>query len=292
MTVHIAAAGENRGRVIVWMPSDGDISASLMADTLAVAGAYAAEIETLTIDDGEVARAAEFVISRTVALGGVSLSVDGGDGTLRATGFARLADRSNRNFAREARRRSVPFLATHVAGYGAEAIGQACRDKGPWNAIVVPAGEPGALARKVESIFATIDGVTAVIIAAHATRTATPAGPIVAVVEDHDSMGSILRVAERLSGSTYLPMTLIVSATQLEEARWLESQARLLDSGFDKLKFETVVQSDPRARPVRAILERLQPRFVIARYGGCVAPEGDGLYSAIAASAAAHFLVR
>src|SRR5690606_5719008 len=134
MTVHVAEAGEQRGRVVLKLGCT-EPSQVVLEAAIRIAQAFHSEIESLFVEAPQLIDAARFPFTREISLvGGRSRELT-----------AEAVERQLRHAAREltqriaalARLAEVPTRSTVVREEPIEAMERACRECGPWNVIAL-----------------------------------------------------------------------------------------------------------------------------------------------------------
>lgn len=287
MIAHVAAAGENKGRVLLCIgggDEGDDFAANAAFD---IAKAYSSEIEVLAIGHSEIARAEALSLARHVSHWPSTSSTASWDDISRD--YALLSERSLRAVELRARRRNIPFRSRMADGDGITALKEACLVSGPWNAIVLGSSHAQTSAAVAE-IFTTIEGATAVIACKSCAMTAN--GQVLAVIEDQEQLPSILRVAQRISFATRRQPRIMIVASNASDGAWLDAQARLTAGPDCGMAFDPVHTTASDVFATTDIIRRQKPAFVIARFGGTAAPDGQHLDAVIRNTGAAYFLVR
>ena len=124
-------------------------------------------------------------------------------------------------------------------------------------------------------MISTIHGTTGVVVAglmAHRIQ-----GPIVAVVEEIERLGPMLKAADRIKEATGGPVKLLLVGDRQDELAWLEGEARLLFSDGEKTPFEVVLVEGADTLAVAEVLRRQGAGFVMAQYGGLAVPAEGSL---------------
>jgi nucleotide-binding universal stress UspA family protein len=273
MIAHVAAAGERSGRVVLWL---GGAAASRVAieAALQLAQTFQAEIESLYVEDRQLFDLAEFPFARAIGDAGGGWQPLPQEGLERQLRFAAAA--LHRQVAEAAAAVSIPCHARVVRDEPMRAVARACAENGPWNLVVV--GEPLRAGDEMRlcGLFEEVRDTTgAVITGPLACRTR---GPVVAVVEEFDRLGPMLKTAQRLAAVAGGDVKLTLAGDRRDELAWMEGEARLLCAGEDGevAEFETVLAANDDPAPLAAVLQRYKPGFALAQYGGrLVAPEAS-----------------
>ena len=272
MIAHVAAAGEQRGRVVLHLTHGATSSVALEA-AMRVAQAFQSEIESQFVEDLQLIELAAFPFAREISLNGqrtVPLSPE-----RIAEDMRHAASALHRQIRELARRSDVPYRATIVRDEPVRAVARACAECGPWN--VVALAEPlgagsGVLLR---DLFAAVGGTTGVVVVGPNAKRTT--GPVTVEVETITDVEPMLRAARRLlpvTGSTTI--TLLLVARSEAETMEMEDQARLVigADGVTQIARATLAHGAPIELAER--LRRSGSGFILARFGGLLVPaDGD-----------------
>jgi len=105
-------------------------------------------------------------------------------------------------------------------------------------------------------------------------------GPVVAVVEEFERLGPMLKAAQRLSATIGGEVRLCIVGDRRDELAWMEGEARLLcadgESG-EIAGFESVLAANDDPAPLADVLRRHKPGFALAQYGGRLIAAGASL---------------
>ena len=307
MIAHVAEASEESGRVLFWLEPKALTCASAIDGATRLAAAFGSEIETLVIDDGAITRARQISVSRLTGStsGGSSSDRTGASDDideanvvigerLRAIGEADramslLGERQRRVIETSASALGVPVHHTITAGDAIDQLTGLCLMAGPWNVIALSHEPTAETAATVSSIMANVSGATGVVIAGRGpTR---QAGPIAVVAEDCVRLPSMIRAAERLR-TPGCSIHLFLAAETASDLCELEAGARLAATDFHHLIFEVSSPTLAIQGTLDEALRRLEPGYVIARFGGTLLPGAKALMRTIALTAAPFLLVR
>jgi hypothetical protein len=278
--IHVAAANENCGRVVLAMPISPP-NEQAVDTALTVARAFEASLETLLIECPGAMALTDHSFAREIShagrIGALSVSdVSQGEGASRR--------RLERGVQARVSGRGIEHVLKRVRAPIDEAIQAACQSQGPWNMVVL--GEPLNLLKRerVHRVLAETYGATGIIVVG--TEAIHTQGDVIVVIDDIERFSQIARAAQRLAavlvrgnGHKGMVRFLLATATQ-GQADELEGLVRLaLPAGHAAGGVETVIQ------PYRAnfgthaeiadALRRLDGAFVVARYGGAILPR-DG----------------
>jgi len=289
MITHVAAAGEGRGRVLLWQSSSAPTSASAIEAAMILARAYQSEVESLYVEDSQLFDLAGFPFARAFASEASGWQDIAQADLEREIRFAGAA--FQRQVLGAAQHATVPCQTRVVRDDPLRAIAVACAENGPWN--VVAHAEPfGAEAeRRLEEVFANVPDMTGVVVAGREGRRIQ--GPVVAVIEQLERLSSMQKAAERLADITGGSVKLMLVGDRPNELARIEGEARLLLSAFgDEVALETVLTVSDHVAPLAEALRRQRCGFVVAQYGGAVIAGSDALRGLTSALDCPLLLVR
>jgi hypothetical protein len=253
-----------------------------------VAQAFQSEIESLFIEEQQLIELARFPFAREISLTGRSrraLSPESIESEMRG-----MAASLARHIAAIARAADVPFRARSERGEAVGVLAKACAENGPWN--VVALGEPLSTtqAASLAELFDAITDTTAIVVAGPKAQRSN--GPVVATIEDLEHLPGMLRAAERLAAISGEAVRLLLVAESEEDARWMESQVRLMIGSHGEVKVDTIAIARAEPEVVAEALRRMRAGFVVALFGGLVVPREGSLRSLANSLEGPLFLVR
>lgn len=302
MIAHVAAAGENRGRIILHM-SHGRLSTPAVDAALRVARAFQASVECLFVEDQQLHDLAGLPFTREISHDGrvvrqaepAALALD-----LRCDAIA-----AQRLVMLRAAAVGVPQSGRVMRDTPVDALARACAEHGPWNVIAltapVRADERNGL---LLCVLTSVPGHTAVIaVGPDVPRQRAQSGPVVAIVESLDALHGLLRTAERLAATgdgLDNRIVLILTGSPDEPLAEFEPHVRLALAARDHAALRrskepvasvTLVPAESIAE-VHAALAQYAPGFLVAHYGCTFFPNGRDPAQKIAALTCPVFIVR
>lgn len=305
MIAHVAAAAEQRGRVVLQLCSEHPNRIALEA-ALRVAKAFESEVESLFVEDRGLLDCACFPFVREVSLSGrrsQPLSAEAVERQMRW-----MAAAMGRELSALARLVDVPLRHTVVRDEPMAALARACSERGPWNVVALGHTLGREAGEYVQRMFEAVTDTTGLILAGPAARRTT--GPVVVVVEELADLEPMLRAAERLSPPGEVErkgaegarrtadrreprgVTLLLVGDSEDKSAWMEGQARLvLGESADTTVARAVVTQGGEA-VLAEVLRRLHGGFVVGRFGGVLAPPGGQMRHLIASLECPLFLMR
>ncbi len=284
MIMHVAEAGEQRGRVVLHIAS-GHPSPVAMEAAVRIAQAFNSEIESLFVEDHQLYELASYPFAREISLRGASraLSRDSVERDMRL-----CAQSLQRNVERMARAADVPLRTKVVRDDPVVALAKACAENGPWNVVALAdALAPGQGARLCE-LFSSVSGTTGLMLVGPKARRTS--GPIIAVVENPDHLPPLLRAGERLSSVTGGEIVLLLLSD--DDGEWLDGQVRLALGQQSRIRMLRCQAEKVAPAALAEVIRRLNGGFVIGHFGGILVPADGDLRDLVAVLECPLFLMR
>jgi hypothetical protein len=287
MIAHVAAAGEERGRVVVWLPTAGRASPPVIEAAMMLARAFGSEVESLFVEDRQLFDLAQFPFARQLASGEGwrSMAAPDLEHELRFVGAA-----LQRQVADAAKRAAIPCRARTMRDDPLGALAKACAENGPWNVVAI--AEPFAATddKRLREVFASVSDTTGVMVAGATARISS--GPVVAAVEHLERLGPMLKAAERLARAANCDVKLMLVGNRPNDLSELEGRARLLFGESGGPELETVLAARGDVAAVAGAVRRHKAGLVLAQYGGLVVSGEDTPRSLTAALPCPLLVVR
>jgi hypothetical protein len=287
MIAHVAAAGEERGRVVVWLPTAGRASPPVIEAAMMLARAFGSEVESLFVEDRQLFDLAQFPFARQLASGEGwrSMAAPDLEHELRFVGAA-----LQRQVADAAKRAAIPCRARTMRDDPLGALAKACAENGPWNVVAI--AEPFAATddKRLREVFASVSDTTGVMVAGPTARISS--GPVVAAVEHFERLGPMLKAAERLARAANSDVKLMLVGNRPNDLSELEGRARLLFGEGGGPGLETVLAARGDVAAVAGAVRRHKAGLVLAQYGGLVVSGEDTPRSLTAALPCPLLVVR
>jgi hypothetical protein len=287
MIMHVAEAGERRGRVVLHIASGHPNEIAIEA-AVRIAQAFNSEIESIFVEDLQLYDLASYPFAREISLTRARqrpLSRDDIEREMRLCGQS-----LQRRVETLARAADVPLRAKVVRDDPVHALAKACAEDGPWNVVALAdALAPGQGARLSE-LFRTVAGTTGLmLVGPNARRTR---GQIVAVVETPEHLQPLMRAGERMAGVLGGELVLLLLSDSPSGDEWLDGQVRLAlgDQSRVRLLHCQTDQGAPAA--LAEVIRRLNGGFVIGHFGGLLVPADGDLRDLVAALECPLFLMR
>ncbi len=292
MIVHVAAAGESRGRVVLQLGA-GEPSLVALEAAVRVAQAFNSEIESLFVESQQLLQMASYPFAREISLTGrSSRSICSAD----IERDLRLVSQAiHRKLDALAKAAEVPLRQSIVRSEPMEAMARACAECGPWNVLALghPFG-PGS-PQSLSSILETVSDVTGIVIVGPKARRTD--GPVILAIEDAERLPGMLAAAERLAplcaaAGTPGEIVLLLIESDLDQLAVLDQQVRLVAGDRENIRIVPLDVRHGAESVVAEVLRRLGGGFVIAALGGLVVPGESDLKPLAAALECPLFLVR
>jgi hypothetical protein len=266
MIAHVAAAGEERGRVVVWLPAAGRASPPAIDAAMLLARAFGSEVESLFVEDKQLFDLAQFPFARSLRSGDDcwrTLEAPELERELRFVGAA-----LQRQVADAARRASIPCRARTMRDDPLGAVAKACAENGPWNVVAIAEPFAATDGKRLREVFANVSDTTGVVVAGTAARTFE--GPVVAAVEHFERLVPMLKAAERLARAGGGEVKLMLVGNRPGDLAELEGKARLVFGASGGPDMETVLAARGDVNAVAGAVRRHKASLVLAQYGGLV----------------------
>lgn len=268
MITHVAEAGEQRGRVVLWIGGAYDPQEAAVEAALRLAQAFQAEIESLFVADHQLFDFAALPFAREIPLSGRGsrqLTADTLGRQIRAHASA-----LQRQVLARARAAEVRAEARFVRAEPVLALAEACTRNGPWNVVTMGSAIRRGNGISLAELFDTVIATTGVVVAGPRARRTS--GPVIAVVEELERTVPMMRAARRIAAATGGDARLWLLDHDHGCGDWLEGQVRLALGATPAIKLEVVDMSLGSPQGVAQMMRREGAGFVIARFGGLFVP--------------------
>ncbi len=288
MIAHVAAAGEERGRVVLRLTHDTPHPVALAA-AMCVAQAFHSEIESLFVEDLALFELASFPFAREISFSGRRSSALSPEGI--AADMRHVAASFQRTIGALAERAEIPFRATVIRDEPVTAVARACARCGPWNVVALAEPISAASPAMLSQLFASVVETTGVVVVGPNAKRTT--GPIIAVVEDIAQLEPMLRTAERLHAVTGAEsLQLLLIGARDDETIEMEGQARLVVGENPVATIMRVNIPFGAAIDLAERLRRAGGGFILARFGGLLVPRDGSLAHLVQTLECPLFLMR
>ncbi len=269
--VHVAQAGENRGRVVLRLGSAPPDRFAILA-ALRLARAYQAELESVFIEDQQLIDLSTHADAAEISLCGRDRR-DLSPVTLMRQ-FAYAARQAERQVAAMAERADVAYSARTIRDDPTHALNRACAEAGPWN-VVVLADRVSAWDRaSVQRLLDEMVGATALMLVGSAVCRID--GPVIIVLEAIERLPLMLRVAERVASQTKAPIVVALAPEAGMSVTEMEDHVRLLLAERTDVELTSLARAYGHTGALLEGLRRRAPGFLIGRAGGVLLPADAG----------------
>lgn len=287
MIMHVAEAGERRGRVVLHIAS-GHPNAIAIEAAVRIAQAFNSEIESLFVEDLQLYDLASYPFAREISLSSArsrTISRDDIEKEMRLCGQS-----LQRRVETLARAAEVPLRAKVVRDDPVQALAKACAEDGPWNVVALADALPPGQGARLCELFNTVAGTTGLMLVGPKARRTR--GPIIAVVETPEHLQPMLRAGERMARVLGGDVMLMLVSDSQSADEWLDGQVRLAlgEQSRMRLLHYRADQSAPAA--LAEVIRRLNGGFVIGHFGGLLVPADGDLRDLVAALECPLFLMR
>lgn len=268
--IHIAEAGEAKGRVIVHS-STGQASPVALEAAIWLAKAFQSEIEGVYVENAELVALASHPVAREVSLSGRSRR--GVDLDLIEREFRYASAAFHRSIEALARAAEVGVRARVVRKEPISALNEVCADCGPWNAVALaePFTAPGC--PSIKGLLDAVRDMTGLLVVG--PRAQRVSGPIVIALEREDLLSAMLGAADRLSSVGGAMTAVLLAGRDEEDLAALEAATRLVLTEWPTVKIAGMAATRGSEAALAEALRRLQPGLVMGQFGGVLMSE-DG----------------
>ena len=174
MIMHVAEAGEQRGRVVLQLRS-GQPNAVALAAAFRIAQAFRSEIESLFVEDQQLLELAGFPFAREISLCGRRTRALSREDMARELRL--MAHAISRQVERRAERRGSSHAPPHRLRRSRRALATACAENGPWNVVALADPFTPGDGEALRLIFDSVTATTGlVIVGPQAKRSRRPGG--------------------------------------------------------------------------------------------------------------------
>ncbi|MGE5511918.1 MAG: hypothetical protein ACM31O_11795 [Bacteroidota bacterium] len=271
MIMHVAEAGEQRGRVVLQLSSSRPNPVALEA-AFRIAQAFRSEIESLFVEDRQLVELASFPFAREISLSGRTTRALSPESIAREMRLvARAVSRRVEELARQA---EVPLRCSIVQDEPVQALATACAEHGPWNVVAFADHNVLSNGETLREIIERVSGTTGLLLVGPEAKRTN--GPVVVVVEDMLHFEPMVRSAMRLLREEGDEVALLLIADDPYQGQWMESQARLALGDTPGVRIASGVDARGSGLVVAEVLRRLKAGFIIGQFGGILIPaDGD-----------------
>jgi hypothetical protein len=270
--IHVAEAGEAKGRVVVQACSARPSPVALEA-AVWLASAFQSEIESLYVEDQQLAELARYPFAREISFSGRASRALNSQDIEREFRFASQA--FHEMIERLARAAEISVRPRVVRDEPVHALSMVCAASGPWNAIALAEPFTSPACPPLRALFEHVrDATGLLLVGPNAQRTS---GPIVVALEDAGQLGAMLAAAERLIAVRPAEILVCPIAMIETELDVLEAAARLVLAERETTRIASRVLALGAEASAAEGLRRLRPGLVIGRFGGILVPQNGDL---------------
>jgi hypothetical protein len=288
MIAHVAAAEEQRGRVVVALGPTADAGAAVISAAVRVALAFQSEIESVYVEDAGLAAGVAFPFARLVSPSG--RRVDSLDLATLERGWRADARVLHRRVAASAAHARIPIRSRTVRDEPMRALARVCAENGPWNVLALTEPVGRGPRSSVGAVLSAVEATTGVLVADSSARVS--AGPVVAVIEHLQHVPPMQRAAQRIAAAGATEATLAIVGMQPGEGAEVEGQARLLLADQSAPAPAIAVLSETSPAMIAERLSLARPSLALARLGGALLPEESDVPRLASLLRAPVFVVR
>lgn len=171
------------------------------------------------------------------------------------------------------------------------AVANACAQCGPWNVVALAEPLSSSSCAQIKRLFSTVADTTGVVAVGPLARRTR--GPVIVALEDVGHLEPMLRTAERLlAGCGDNGITLLLVGASEAETMDMEGQIRLVLGNDREITFARVVVRHGAPGELADRIGRIKGGFVLAQFGGLVAPFDGNLRGLANALECPLFLMR
>lgn len=269
--MHVAEAGEDKGRVVLQLCS-GHPNPVAVDAAVWLARAFGSEIESLYVEDQQLVELARYPFAREISLSGRHKRSLSSNDIERHFRFASAEFRTV--IESRARAAEVPCRSRVMRGEPVAALAVACSECGPWNVVALAEPFTSPACPPLKQLFETVSDTTGLMIVGPEARRAR--GPIVIAIERLEQLATTLGAAERLAAVDGHPISVCLIAEHDSGLAELEPAVRLALSERPNVAIAGLVLMRGSPAAAAEALRRMQPGLIIGRFGGLLVPEeGD-----------------
>jgi hypothetical protein len=265
--VHVAEAGENRGRVVLRLTT-ADPNRIAVEAAVRIARAYQSGLESIFIEDQRLIDVAAHPLIAEISLCGRERRRLSPVSLVRQ--LAHAARTAERQISRVARLADIPYTARTIRDEPVHAINRACAEAGPWNVVVLADAIHARDSGTVLDLLADVEGATGLVLVG--PKACRAHGPILIALEDVERLPQMLRAAERLAAETGEAIVLLLAGATDDAMAGMEFHARLL---LEDRSDVTVQAAGPCFGHPGGLVEALRRGhggIVIGQIGGALLP--------------------
>ena len=269
--IHVAEAGEAKGRVVVHL-SAGNPSTIAIDAAIWLARAFQSEIEGLFVENQQLLEWARYPFAREVSLSGRaqrSLSTEELEREMRSASCD-----FHREVLARARAQDVTAHRRVVRDEPVSALTAVCASCGPWNAVALaePFTSPGC--PPLKELLDSVRDATGLLVVG--PRSARLSGPIVIALEHAELLPAMVNAAQKLAAVVEAEIAVCLVADDDVTLAELDNATRLVISEQPEIRMAGSSLTYGAEAAAADALRRLSPGLILARFGGLLMPaEGN-----------------
>ena len=270
MNVEAAAMmdGKALGRVVL-QHAGGTPNRLALEAALLVARAFESELESLFVEDRRLLDLAGFPFASEISLCGRRSTRISPNSMLRQ--MHHMAAAFHREVGRLAQAADIPLHARVVRDEPVQAMAKSCAECGETSLVALAEPVRASTAADIKRVFDDAAGVQGVVLVGPRARSTD--GPVVAALEDVSHLSQITRAAERLlTVSSGGSLVLALAGRSEAETAEMEGQVRLALAADEAVSIIRVNARHGHLLEVVKLLQATRPGFIVAHFGGFIAP--------------------
>jgi len=269
--IHVAEAGEARGRVVLQLCSSQANPIAIEA-AIWLARAFQSEIESLYVENQDLIELASYPFAREISLTGRQKRALSCEDMERHFRFASAAFHTD--IQTRARAAEVQVKVRVVRDEPVRALRMLCAEVGPWNAVALAEPFTSPQCPSLKQLLATVHDATGLLIVGPRARRTS--GPIAIALEQAESLTAMLAAADRMAAVQEAEIQVCPIAAQRSGIAEIEAAARLVLADRPNARMAASTLALGAEAAVAEALRRLQPGLVVGQFGGLLVPvEGD-----------------
>ncbi len=287
MIAHVAEVSEAKGRVVLRFSAQPPNEIAIHA-AVQVAQAFQSELESLFVEDEQLADLARFPFATEISLTGQSrrkLTPQ----SMRHQFLATFRE-AERRVAKAVSETDVPLRRSYVRDEPVQALASACAQRGPWNVVALGEALTNTSCATISELFASVSDTTGIVLVGPRSR--RTGGPVIVAVEDTDRLPGMLPAASRIAALSEADICVLITAP--DERTYFETDAELRLVLADQPNVSIVPHREThgQAACVAEQIRALHGSFLIAHFGSQAIPEVGSLRPLLSALECPLFLVR
>jgi hypothetical protein len=269
--VHVAEAGENRGRVVLRLSSAVPERLAVLA-ALRLARAYQAELESIFIEDQHLIDMCGHAEAAEISLCGRDRRSLSPVTLMRQYSYA--ARQAERRVAALAHQAQITYRARTIRDEPTHALNRACAESGPWNVVVLADAVHGRDRPAVQRLLDDMVGATALLLVGAAVCRID--GPVMIVLESLERLPLMLRVAERIAAEASAEIVVAMASSMDDAATGMDDSVRLYLADRTDVHLISLARARGHTGALHEAVRRQRPGFLIGQAGAALLPANAG----------------